>query len=149
MSIKLHGINCDDFTVQYLITALWAETVSLPVSEEALVDGYMELDENHPLHGISEDDALDEHFDLSDFTQYAIRVAIADCAKFQDDNAKDLCDEDAGDAGHDFWLTRNSHDAGFWDGDYEERKGERLSEACAVFGELHIWVDEAGSLHFE
>jgi hypothetical protein len=149
MTIRLQGIDCDDFTRQYLVTALWAERVMLPVPEEALVDGCMDVDENHPLHGIWEEDALDSHFDLSDFTEEAIRMAVADCAKFQGDNADDLCDEDDGHAGHDFWLTRNGHGAGFWDGDWEAEKGSRLSAASEAYGRLHIWVDEAGSLHFE
>jgi len=31
-------------------------------------------------------------------------------------------------AGHDFWLTRNGHGAGFWDGDWPET-GDALTEA--------------------
>lgn len=34
---------------------------------------------------------------------------------------------------HDFFLTRNGHGAGFWDGDYE--KGDELSEIAKGFGE--------------
>lgn len=149
MTIKLHDVGCDDFTVQYLETALWASTIMLPVSEEDLVDGCMDVDEDHPLYGVSEDGAFDEQFDLSNFTEETVRAAVADCAKFQSDNADDLCDEDDRHAGHNFWLTRNGHGAGFWDGDYEEEKGKRLSATSEACGELHIWIDEAGSLHFE
>jgi hypothetical protein len=34
---------------------------------------------------------------------------------------------------HDFFLTRNGHGAGFWDGDYD--KGIELSEIAKSFGE--------------
>lgn len=34
---------------------------------------------------------------------------------------------------HDFYLTRNGHGAGFWDGDYE--KGEELTKVAKSFGE--------------
>jgi len=149
MTIKLHGIDCDDFTGQYLETALWASGVALPAAEGDLVDGCMDVDEDHPLHGISESDNCDGHFVLSDFTEEAIKAAFTECARFQEENADDLCDEDDKHAGHDFWLTRNGHGAGFWDGDYEESKGERLTKASKAYGELYIWVDEAGSLHFE
>jgi len=149
MTIKLHGIECDDFTAQYLETALWASAVLLPAIEGELVDGCMDVPEDHPLHGISEDDHFDKDFDYTDFTEEAIRAAVADCAKFQEENADDLCDEDDEHAGHNFWLNRNGHGVGFWDGDYEEEKGNRLSNACDAYGELHVWVDENGCLYFE
>ncbi len=147
--IKIHGIEVDDFTGLYLQTALWSSTVALPEAFEDLVDGCMDVPEDHPLHGISEDDFFDEHFDVTDFTVKALCKAITDCVKFQKDNANDLSDEDSERAGHDFWLTRNGHGAGFWDGDYEESKGERLTEACKAYGELHVQVDVWGFLYFD
>ena len=147
--IRIKGIELDDFTGQYLVTALWSSMVGLPVLSDDLVDGCMDVPEDHPLHGISEDDNFDKDFDSDDFTKEAVYAAIADCTKFQEENADDLSDEDSEQAGHDFWLTRNGHGAGFWDGDYEEAKGKRLSDACDAYGELNIWVDEKGSLHFD
>lgn len=44
--------------------------------------------------------------------------------------------------GHDFWLTRNGHGAGFWDGDLEHDLGERLSQACKTFGECYIYAGD-------
>jgi hypothetical protein len=112
----------------------------------------MDCREDHPLYGISEEDNLDDHFDTDDFSVEALKKAVADCAGFQEKHADDLCDEDDGQTGHDFWLTRNGHGAGFWDGDYEDEKGERLTEGCdwqGDYGELNIWVDTDGSLYFE
>jgi hypothetical protein len=122
----------DKFTRQYLETALWSSTVMLPAP-----------------YGISEDDFYDEYFDIDDFTEESIEQAIADCTKFQEDNADDLSDESPSHAGHDFWLTRNGHGAGFWDGDYEESKGDRLTAVCKSYGELYIWADNSGKLHFD
>lgn len=151
---RIKGIEVDDFTVSYLETALWASTVLLPVASDDLIDGCMDVAEDHPLYGISEDDHFDDYFDSDDFTEKVIRTAIADCFWFQKENANDLSDEDLERAGHDFWLTRNGYGAGFldgagfWDGDYEEAKGNRLSNACDAYGELNIWASEDGSLHF-
>jgi len=145
----INGIDVDVFTDAYLTAALWSTHVCLPVTEGELVDGCMDCPQDHPLHGISEDDSLDDHFDESAFSDQALLSAVADCTRFQEAHGDDLCDEDDERAGHDFWLTRNGHGAGFWDGDYEEEKGNRLTEACEACGELHAWVDEAGSLHFE
>jgi hypothetical protein len=61
----------------------------------------------------------------------------ADCEAFYAANAADLADIDAVEAGHDFWLTRNRHGAGFWDrglGDV----GKRLSDAANVYGEAYL-----------
>lgn len=48
---------------------------------------------------------------------------------------------------HDFWLTRNRHGAGFWDGDYEERLGERLTEISRSFGECDLYVGDDGKIY--
>lgn len=59
-----------------------------------------------------------------------------DCDAFQRDHAKDLGDAYEGSvryndelAGHDYWLTRNGHGAGFWDRGLGP-VGDRLADAC-------------------
>ena len=107
--------NLDEFTIAYLECALWAESWS---------DG-----EQDPR-------PFDENYSISDFTPEAIQKAIADCKKFQEENAEDISDAnynhtrdtDAAMAGHDFWLTRNGHGAGFWVGDLPVEVAERLSK---------------------
>lgn len=149
MRETINGVDLDDFTRHYLETALWASPIMLPVPEDELCEGCMDVDEDHPLHGIHEDDHCDAHFGLEDFTVEALRKACEDCDAFQATHDDDLCDEDDGHAGHNFWLNRNGHGAGFWDSDYEEEKGERLSEGCKEFGELYIYINDNGSLGFE
>lgn len=105
---------------------------------------------------------LDSEFDASGFSPAALARAVADCEKFQAENAAVLaaaiesgevtCGPDfdeMGRAGHDFWLTRNGHGAGFWDGDWPKEAGEKLSEAARAFGELNPYVDENGQISFE
>lgn len=43
---------------------------------------------------------------------------------------------------HDFWLTRNHHGAGFWDGDYPKELGEQLTTISHTFGECFIYVGD-------
>jgi hypothetical protein len=38
-------------------------------------------------------------------------------------------------AGHDFWLTRVGHGCGFWDGDWRDPEGEKLTKLAKLFGE--------------
>ena len=46
--------------------------------------------------------------------------------------------------GHDFWLTRNGHGAGFWDRSdcLPEDAGERLTDAAEKYGEVDLTVDD-------
>lgn len=38
--------------------------------------------------------------------------------------------------GHDFWLTRQGHGAGFWDGDYPKDDGDTLTAVSKSFREV-------------
>lgn len=45
-----------------------------------------------------------------------------------------------------FWLTRNRHGAGFWDGDYREPEATRLTEAARRFGERILMLCDDGTI---
>lgn len=49
-------------------------------------------------------------------------------------------------AGHDFWLTRCGHGAGFWDGDWSDPAGDVLTNAAKAFGELFPYVTARGKI---
>lgn len=116
-------MNIDDFTAAYLECALWAECD----------------DESNP---------LDRNYSIEDFAPEAIEQAIEDCAAFQADNtfeynSAQYCDDEL--AGHDFWLTRNRHGAGFWDRDLPN--GDQLTEAAHAFGSCNVYVGDDGKLY--
>lgn len=48
---------------------------------------------------------------------------------------------------HDFWLTRNRHGAGFWDGDYPKDIGEALTNLAHSFGEQDLYVGDDGKFY--
>lgn len=50
-------------------------------------------------------------------------------------------------AGHDFWLTRNGHGAGFWDGDWPDEVGEQLTEASQAFDEVDLYIGDDGQIY--
>lgn len=52
-------------------------------------------------------------------------------------------------AGHDFWLTRNGHGAGFWDGDWPEPQASALTNAAKAFGEFHLYIGDDGRIYGE
>ena len=49
--------------------------------------------------------------------------------------------------GHDFWLTRQGHGAGFWDGDYPEPAATKLTELAQTFGESYLYLGDTGKIH--
>jgi hypothetical protein len=85
---------------------------------------------------------LDDEVDrdrLRGWTKAAVVRAVRDCGEFQRDNAADLerYSEATGrglsSAGHDFFLTRNGHGAGYWDrGD--DPCLDRLTDAAHACG---------------
>ena len=56
-----------------------------------------------------------------------------------------LWDDDT-QAGIDFWLTRNGHGAGFWDGDYPEH-GDELTKYAHAAGERDLYVGDDGLIY--
>lgn len=77
-----------------------------------------------------------------------VRMA-ADCAKFQADNAELLSRVEKRDSkiGHDLWLTRNHHGAGFWDGDYKDPFGNLLTKAAHKLGECNLYFGDDGLIY--
>lgn len=83
---------------------------------------------------------------------------IADCQKFQyGENAVDYSNaykdesrihssEDSM-AGHDFWLTRNGHGAGFWGGDWLEPYAAKLTKAAKTFGAFGLYRGDDGKIY--
>lgn len=50
-------------------------------------------------------------------------------------------------AGHDFWLTRNGHGAGFWDRGLGDL-GDRLTTLAQTYGEADPYVGDDGKIYF-
>lgn len=110
----------DPFTRSYIECALWASVD--PISGEP----------------------LDERYEIDDLTEETLEEMIADCADFQQAHWKDI-QHDLERAGHLFWLSRNRHGAGFWDGHYDDAVGRRLHDAAIIYGS----VDLLPEVHFE
>lgn len=114
--------NLDPFEQAYLACALWASTY--PDTEEPMDD--LDVDDFDP-------DTLKALLDEArDFREYA----AADLALLGDDAQ----------AGHDFWLTRNRHGAGYWDRG-NGALGDRLTEAAHTFGEVWLYVGDDGLVY--
>lgn len=89
---------------------------------------------------------LNENFTIRDFSETAERQIEEDCKLFLK-YAEKLIKKDVAQAGCDFWLTRNRHGVGFWDGDWKTY-GKLLTNWSHKFPELNIIENERGDLEF-
>src|SRR5208282_4430730 len=93
---------------------------------------------------------LDRNYDETDIAPSTLRRMAEDCADFQEKNAALLeqayasgtRDGNPGHAGHDFWLTRNGHGAGFWDSDYPQPLGDQMTKAAKGYGEADLYLGD-------
>lgn len=88
-------------------------------------------------------DPLDDRYDVSDFDATAYASMLEDVTNFvtANYNLLTLSGQEEGQIGHDFWLTRNGHGAGFWDRGLGE-VGEELTRACKAYGEIDLYEHE-------
>lgn len=116
--------HLNNFVRSYLTTACWAEFDSdTTVSFSAMRQAFIDCDKFLGL--------LDKHFMTADAERIANRAG------------KDL----AYLAGHDLYLTRNRHGAGFWDGDWDEL-GNKLTEICHEMKECQLYLGDDGKAYF-
>lgn len=115
----------DTFTRAYIEAALFAETDN---SDE------------------SGGEPLDRNYGIEDIAPECLAQMRKDCDAFSSTHW-DMIAADEERAGHDFWLTRNGHGAGFWDGDWPEDVGDALTEASKAFGEVNLYVGDDGLIY--
>lgn len=110
----------DDFVRAYLECAVWSSSTSDGESLEYL------------------------NYSADDFSCDAEDSARKDCDDFWKANRADLAATraSASQHGHDFWLTRNRHGAGFWDRVYAADLSERLTDAAHAYGSSDVLCDK-------
>lgn len=120
------------FARHYIACALWSSN-----------------DESTPQGG----EPLDANYCVEDFAPEAIAQAVADCARFQVENAADILAAGLTQerAGHNFWLNRNGHGSGFWDeysrDDPRHEACERLSQASNAAGSRDLYLGDDGKIY--
>jgi hypothetical protein len=94
---------------------------------------------------------LDDNYGPGDIDGATVLVARDECADFVRANYADLCayagPRGWASAGHDFWLTRNHHGAGFWDRGLG-KLGDRLTSASHPYGDAYLMPGDDGALFF-
>jgi hypothetical protein len=133
----------DTFTQAYVEAALWSST------DNANDQGGEPLDANY-----SADDIAPE----------CLAQMVADCQDFQE-SFGELVLDDLSRAGHEFWLTRNRHGAGFFDGDWDTpfvetddngeptmvqrypTVGDHLTDISHAYGSYDLYVGDDGLIY--
>ncbi len=118
----------DTFTQAYVECALWSST-----------------DNSNEQGG----EPLDENYGVEDIAPETLARMVEDCAQFQAEHAQLWANHRSGEdrAGHDFWLTRNRHGAGFWDGDWEKNAAKVLTDASHTWGSFDLYVGDDGLIY--
>ena len=50
-------------------------------------------------------------------------------------------------AGHDFWLTREGHGAGFWDGDWPQPWADMMDTGAKGYGPFTTYIGDDGLIY--
>jgi hypothetical protein len=118
--------HLNKFVRSYLATACWVEFESgttYQLHRSAIRDAFMDCDKFIGL--------VDKHF-MSKDAEYIIN---------RPGNDLELL------APHEFYLTRNRHGAGFWDGDWDEL-GDKLTEICHEMKESQLYIGDDNMAYF-
>lgn len=82
---------------------------------------------------------------FSDIADETLKEINAECLDFIEKSKviTDLTAYDPSQIGHDFWLTRNHHGAGFWDRDYASKETlDALTKLSHDFGESTLYLGD-------
>jgi hypothetical protein len=131
--------------------------LSNDIISEAL-DAYIEtaLWSSHDESDDSGGEPMDANYGPGDIASKTLREMRKDVRDFMESNAKLILKAEInegqwsrwGRAGHDFWLTRNGHGAGFWDGDWMPRSiGDALTKASKPYGGVVLYVGDDGKIY--
>lgn len=123
MDIVKLDTESDTFFRAYLVCALWSS-----VDEDG--------------------DPMDDMHTVDDIPEHVQTNMREECLSFIRSNAVALSDPriTAEQAGHDFWLTRNGHGAGFWDRGLGHI-GTKLTKEAKVYGSCDLYVGDDGNVY--
>ena len=120
-----HDQMIGTITLHYLICALWASSD----------DDGRELDYRRDISDIAPETRAQARQDVEDFVGLLQREGI----NWQDAMSPEQF-------GHDFWLTRNGHGAGFWDRGLDAL-GDTLTKWADTFKAVDMYVGDDGKVY--
>lgn len=127
----------------YLECALWAETCCI---DQGDTDDRSWYDRGYELGSFAPSALADARATVTD--------ALAMVARERPADVWPKVEADPGQFGHDLWLTRQHHGAGFWDGNWDASHngpsiGRWLTDTVAKpYGETYTYMGTDGFIHF-
>lgn len=116
----------DEILRHYIVSAMWS---TLDIS-----DLYEYMDERYDIEDMDEETLAGMKTELFEFIdKYYHLVDPTDVNPTMEHFV------------HDFWLTRNGHGSGYWDGDY--KNGEELSKAADEYGAVCLYVGDDNKIY--
>ena len=110
----------------YLVCALWSSTG----------DDGEPLDADHGIDDIADESIASAASDVSGFLSLC-----------EEEGMDPFAELDHEQVGHDFWLTRNGHGAGFWDRGLGEQ-GRKLTVLAKTYGSCDAYAGDDGLIYF-
>lgn len=155
--------NLDEFTTAYIEAALWSTSAELvdcsACGLERQLTGSDEICTacgSKDVHG-ADRSMQDMGLSTADIAEETLARMVANCDAFQVAHGELLTDANlthgpgeysaTSRAGHDFWLTRNGHGCGFWDGDWIKPAASTLDAASKAAGEVNLYVGDDGRVY--
>lgn len=134
------SIDIEEMVSAYVECALWSSTYLAdedgnPVGEETDDTQDVPMDENYGPEDIAPDTLAKMREDCESF----VTTCESLLAEYTERGMS------SGQAGHDFWLTRNGHGAGFWDRGLG-KLGDDLTEDAKPFGSFTLYVGNNGKV---
>lgn len=96
--------------------------------------------------------SLDDNYDADDLAPECLKTVREDCIDFVTANRSLLtatvrtAGYSWGQAGGDFWLTRNRHGAGYWDRGLG-KIGKMLTDVAHVYGGVDLCAGDDGKIY--
>ncbi len=145
------SLNINKIIDSYLETALWTEEERME-EEESMEHDELYGSEDEDEDG-EEDGSLRSMIEQTDFSIINISddskiKAYTDIKKFLNIVGDTANIMDESELGHDLWLTRNGHGAGFWDRGYSEEDVKILVSASEILGEISFELGDDGIIRF-
>lgn len=125
--------------IAYVDCALWSSPCNGTAHHEHYTDPAEDCDGGLDHIGYNSSD-------LDPQTALEMRADVRGWLIFVHEHRPDALDTwDAGQFGHDFWLTRNGHGTGYWDryhgpDDPRTAHGQWLTDHCKPYGDVYLYV---------
>lgn len=118
---SVDGFDVDEVLKHYMVAALWSSNDS-----------------------DNEDQPFDRDYSTFDIDPATVESMKMDVVKFLTENKAALKESELSDdqIGHDFWLSRNGHGAGFFDHSLDPDIEKKLMNAAKAFKECNLYAED-------